>query len=152
MDFFNKHGMPVYGYMKNGEDATAEAEWYTNLFGKIEECGYKTLEKGLASSTEWMKYALENGIGLIEQLNTVNGWNKITYNSCSDITEETNSQKVTLAEAQYNKAMNQIQAKDERFDLELKNIDTEHASLQQEYESVKKAMEQNVQRTFKLYS
>ena len=150
--FFSTHGMPVYGYIKNGQDATAEAEWYTNLFNKIEECGYKTLEKGLASSTDWMRYALENGIGLIEQLNPVNGWNKITYNSCSDITEETCSQQATLAEAQYNKAMNQIQAKDERFDLELKNIDTEHASLQQEYESVKKAMEQNVQRTFKLYS
>lgn len=151
-DFFSHHGMPVYGYMKNGEDATAEAEWYKNLFNKIQECGYKELERGLASSTDWMKYALENGIGIIEQLNTVNGWNKITYNSCSDITEETNSQRATLAEAQYNKAMNQIQAKDERFDLELKNIDTEHTSLQQEYESVKKAMEQNVQRTFKLYS
>ena len=152
MDFFGRHGMPVYGYMKNGEDATAEAEWYTNLFNKLETSGFKTLEYGLASSTDWMRFALENGIGIIEQLNTDNHWNKIMYNSCSDITEETSSQRTTLAEAEYNKAMNQIQAKDQRLDLELKNIDTEHSSLQQEYESVKKAMTDNIGRTFKLYT
>ena len=157
IDFFNTHGMPVYGYMKQDsaghwEDATAEAEWYTNLFNKVEQCGYKTLERGLASSQDWIRFALENGIGIIEQLNTVDTWNKITYNSCSDITEETNSQKATLAEAEYNKAMNQIQAKDERLDLELKNIDTEHSALQKEYESVQKAMTDNVSRTFKMFS
>ena len=106
----------------------------------------------MASSQDWIRFALENGIGIIEQLNTVDTWNKITYNSCSDITEETNSQKATLAEAEYNKAMNQIQAKDERLDLELKNIDTEHSALQKEYESVQKAMTDNVSRTFKMFS
>lgn len=157
INFFNTHGMPIYGYMKENsagvlEDATAEAEWYTNLFNKVEQSGYKTLEKGLASSQDWIRFALENGIAIIEQLNTVDTWNKITYNSCSDITEETNSQRATLAEAEYNKAMNQIQAKDERFDLELKNIDTEHSALQKEYESVQKAMTDNVSRTFKMFS
>jgi len=157
IDFFNRHGMPVYGYMRqNGagewEDATAEAEWYTNLFNKVQQNGYKTLERGLASSTDWIRFALENGVAIIEQLNTVDTWNKITYNSCSDITEETDSMRATLAEAEYNKAMNQIQAKDERLDLELKNIDTEHSALQKEYESVQKAMNDNVTRTFKMYS
>jgi len=48
--------------------------------------------------------------------------------------------------------MNKIEAKDQRYDLELKNIDTEHNSLQTEYESIKSAIDKNIERTFKLYS
>ena len=48
--------------------------------------------------------------------------------------------------------MRQIEAKDEMYDMELKNIDTEHSSLQAEYESVKKAMSGNIERNFQMYS
>ena len=153
MDYF---GEPIYGYMKmngSGEYVVAdeEAKWYTNLFEKIQSCGYQVLAKGLANSTDWMQFALENGIVVMEQINEEQNWQPITHTSCSDIIEQTDSQAATLAEAEYNKAMRQIEAKDEMFDLELKNIDTEHASLESEYESVKKAMTGNIERTFQMY-
>ena len=110
------------------------------------------LPNGLASSTEWMQFALENGIVIMEQVNSSKEWQAITYTSCSDINEQTVTSDATIAEAEYNKAMRQIQAKDELFDLELKNIDTEHSALQNEYESVKKAMTGNIERTFQMYS
>lgn len=153
MDFF---GEPVYGYMKGGEGnwqvADEEANWYINLFNKIEKCGYQMLPNGLASSTEWIQFALENGIVIMEQIDSTANWQPITYTSCSDIIEQNDSTAATIAEAEYNKAMRQIEAKDEMFDLELKNIDTEHASLESEYESVKKAMSGNIERTFQMYS
>lgn len=153
MDYF---GEPIYGYMKqnsSGEWVTAneEAKWYMHLFEKIQSCGYQVLAKGLANSTDWMQFALENGIVVMEQINTEENWQPITHTSCSDIIEQTDSQAATIAEAEYNKAMRQIEAKDEMFDLELKNIDTEHTSLQSEYESVKKAMTGNIERTFQMY-
>lgn len=153
MDLF---GEPVYGYMKGGEGnwkvADEEANWYINLFNKIEKCGYQMLPKGLASSTEWIQFALENGIVIMEQIDSTANWQPITYTSCSDISEQNDSTAATIAEAEYNKAMRQIEAKDEMFDLELKNIDTEHSSLESEYESVKKAMSGNIERTFQMYS
>lgn len=153
MDLF---GEPVYGYMKGGEGnwkvANEEANWYINLFNKIEKCGYQMLPNGLASSTEWIQFALENGIVIMEQIDSVANWQPITYTSCSDIIEQNDSTAATIAEAEYNKAMRQIEAKDEMFDLELKNIDTEHSSLESEYESVKKAMSGNIERTFQMYS
>ena len=47
--------------------------------------------------------------------------------------------------------MNDIEAKDSLYDLELKNIDTERAALQTEYESIKGVISKNVERTFNFY-
>ena len=148
------YGEPSYAYIKNGDEDSngdAEAEWYTNLYERMCE-GYMVLEDGLASSAEWIQYALESGLVKLEQVDSDGEWNAITYTSCSDITETTDDTAVTLAEAEYTKAMNKIEAKDKIYDLELKNIDTEHEALQTEYDSIKNAMDKNIQRNFKLYS
>ena len=114
--------------------------------------GYKVLHDGLASSAEWMQFAFESGLICLEQVDSKNNWNTTTYTNCSDITEQTNNTAITIAEAEYNAQMNKIQNKDKMYDLELKNIDTEHNSLQVEYESIKGAIDKNIERTFKIYS
>ncbi len=136
-------------YNENGD---AKAQWYTNLFTRMQDGGYKTLQDGLASSTEWIQFALESGLVTLEQVDSNYAWNTLTYTNCSDITEQTDSNAITVAEAEYNAAMNKIENKDKMYDLELKNIDTEHNSLETEYESIKSAIDKNVERTFKIYS
>ena len=136
-------------------DADKKAQWYTNLFermGNGEKNNFKVLGNGLAASAEWIKYALESGLVTMEQVTESNEWTSVMYTSVSDITEQSNDLAVTIAEAEYQKAMNKIEAKDKQYDLELKNIDTEHNSLQTEYDSIKSAIDKNVERTFKLYS
>lgn len=140
------YGEPKYAYIKDGDydqNGDAEAEWYTNLFNRMQD-GYKVIENGLASSAEWMRYALESGLIVMEQVDDNNEWNSITFTSCSDITEQTNDLAVTVAEAEYQKAMNKIENKDKAYDMELKNIDTEHTALQTEYDSIKSALDKNV--------
>ncbi len=151
----NTYGEPKFTWVdqndknQNGE---AKAQWYTNLFNRMKTGGYKTLQDGLASSTEWIKFALESGLVTLEQVDGSKNWNTTTYSNCSDITEQTNNTALTIAEAEYNAQMNKIQNKDKMYDLELKNIDTEHNSLQTEYESIKGAIDKNIERTFKIYS
>ncbi len=135
-------------YNENGD---AKAQWYTNLFTRMQK-GYKVLQDGLASSPEWIKFAFESGLVTLEQVDSSYNWNSVIYSNCSDITEQTNSEAVAIAEAEYNAAMNKIENKDKMYDLELKNIDTEHNSLETEYESIKTAIDKNVERTFKIYS
>ncbi|MBP3821273.1 hypothetical protein J6G99_06480 [bacterium] len=133
----------------NTENASAKAQWYTNLFNRMKQ-GYKVLENGLASSQEWIEYAFENGIVSMEQVDLSFKWKGIDYKNCSKITTETVDQsKVALAEAKYNRAMNDIQHKDQMFDLELKNIDTEHTALQTEYDVIKGVIKSNIERNFK---
>lgn len=151
----NTYGEPKFTWIdqndknQNGE---AKAQWYTNLFNRMKTGGYKTLQDGLASSTEWIKFAFESGLVTLEQVDGSNTWNSTAYSNCSDITEQTNNTAITIAEAEYNAQMNKIQNKDKMYDLELKNIDTEHNSLQTEYESIKGAIDKNIERTFKIYS
>ncbi len=148
------YGTPKYTWIDENnpdENAEAKAKWYTNLFQRMLDGGYKTLEKGLANSQEWLQFALESSLISMEQVNKDNTWVSTMYSNCSDITESTVDVDITIAEAKYTKTMNQIQAKDKRYDIELKNIDTEHNSLQTEYDSIKSVMDKNVERNFKMF-
>lgn len=153
-NIMNTYGEPKTAWINmndQNDNGEAKAQWYTNLYNRIYQCGYSVLKDGLASSEDWIKYAFESGIVTMEQVDSYNEWNQLNYNNCSDITEQTDTRAVTIAEAEYNAAMNKIENKDKRYDLELKNIDTEHNSLQTEYDSIKAAMDKNIERTFKLY-
>lgn len=150
-----KYGAPKYTWIdKNNpnENADAKAQWYTNLFEKMQEDGYQKISKELTQSAEWVQYALESGLLTMVQVNDEYDWVSTMYTSCSDITEDTVDLAITLAEAEYTRETQKIQAKDKRYDLELKNIDTEHNSLQTEYDSIKSVIDKNVERNFKIFS
>lgn len=148
------YGTPKYEWIDINnpeEDGEKKAQWYTNLFERMNEGGYATLENGLASSAEWLQFALESGLISMEQVDVKNQWISTMYSNCSNITESQVEIDITIAEAEYNKTMNEIERKDKRYDLELKNIDTEHQSLQTEYDSIKSVIDKNVERNFKMF-
>ena len=153
-NLIDEYGTPKYAWIdendkdRNQGNADAKAQWYTNLFHRMQR-GYKALENGLASSKEWIEYALENGTVYLEQVDQAFAWNALDFKTCSRITEETNDKAVAKAEAEYNRAMNDIKTKDNIYDLELKNIDTEHNALQTEYDVIKGVINKNIERNFK---
>lgn len=149
-----EYGTPKYTWIdinNPDENADAKAQWYTNLFEYMTEKGYETIENGLASSAEWLQFALESGLISMVQVDVKNQWMSTMYSNCSNITESQVDVDITIAEAEYNKTMNDIEAKDKRYDIELKNIDTEHQSLQTEYDSIKSVIDKNVERNFKMF-
>ncbi len=150
-----EYGAPKYTWIdKNNpnENADAKAQWYTNIFNKMNEDGYQKIEKALTESAEWIQYAFESGLLSLVQVDDEQQWIPTMYSSCSDITEDTIDLEITRAEAEYKRETQKIQAKDQRYDLELKNIDTEHESLQTEYDSIKSVIDKNVERSFKIFS
>lgn len=146
-------GEPEYAWIdendkSNTGNADAKAQWYTNMFNRMKQ-GYKVLENGLAASSEWIEFALESGLVHMEQVDKSFNWKSLDYKTCSAITEETSSDASAKAEAEYNRAMKDIDAKDSLYDMQLKNLDTEHSALQTEYDSLKSVMSKNIDRTFK---
>ena len=147
-------GEPKYAWADSNDtsntgNADSRAQWYTNLFNRMKK-GYQIIENGLASSNDWIEYAFNSGLVTMEQVDKNFNWVAQDYKTCVAITEKTdNSAAVAIAEAQYNRAMNDIQAKDSLYDMQLKNIDTEHNSLLQEYESIQKVISKNIDRTMK---
>ena len=133
----------------NQENADAKAQWYENLFNRMRK-GYAVIEDGLASSADWIEHAFEAGIVTMEQVDKSYNWLSLDYKCCASITEDTdNSAAVAIAEAKYNRAMNDIKRKDNMFDMQLKNIDTEHNALQTEYDVIKGVIAKNIERTMK---
>lgn len=167
-----------------------EAQWYINLwhrmngesdfkagFGESDEYnsadGYASISKtnqswcvlkdGDMNSPEWLKFALENGVVTLEQIQFANPsvegtgvkdvkWTSIIWSSAQDISEQKNSTAATLAEVKYNNELKTIEAKDKQFDNRLKQLDTEHKAMQTEYDSIKTVIQKNTERTFKLFS
>ncbi len=155
------------------DEEDARSEWYTNLWHRMngeserksEDAGdnYKILEDNLYTSSEWLQFALEHGVVTLEQVKYVeqgeegtglktSKWTSTTYSSCPDIVEVEDEVAVARAEAEYTQKLNELQAKDKKYDSDLKKLDTEHNALQTEYDSIKSVIEKNVERSFKAFS
>ena len=59
---------------------------------------------------------------------------------------------VAKAEAEYEYAMKKIDKKDKQYDMELNKLETERTALTKEYDSVKKVVQDNIERTFGIFS
>ena len=125
---------------------------------------WAVLEDGLMNSSKWLQNALTQGTVTLEQVQFTGestesntglkdvSWKSIIYSSAQDITEQTDETVIAKAEAEYERAQNDIEAKDKQFDNMLKLLDTEHEALQTEYESVQQVINKNISRTLKIYS
>ena len=150
-------------------------QWYVNLWyrmgGKTASSKvsnpqnyYKVLGDEYMYNSDWLKFALEHGIVTMEQVQYQEegestaeemnqyAWTSITYTSCADLTEESDETAIAKAEAEYEQISAEIQAKDKKYDNDLKDLDTEHDALQTEYDSIKSVIEKNVERSFKAFS
>ena len=78
-------------------------------------------------------------------------WNGKIYSSVEDIIETRNDKATAKAEAEYQRKTAEINAKDEKYQRQLSLLDTEHNAIQTEYESVKSALNKNMERSFKAF-
>lgn len=95
---------------------------------------------------------LRNGELLLETFSKSEG--KFVSTSLSEdtcIQEVEDDTKIAIAQAQYEDDLAQIQRLDSRYDLQMKQLDTEHNTLQTEYESVKNVITKNVESSFKTF-
>ena len=115
------------------------------------------------NSEEYLKYAIENGLITLEQVQFVDPsdstsgienaqWTSIVFSTAQDITEQKDQIAITKAETEYNQTLREIEAKDKEYDTQIKKLDTEHNALQTEYDSIKSVIEKNVERSFKIFS
>ncbi len=139
-----------------------------DLVKNASKANYKVLEDNLIYNDEWLEFALEHGIVTMSQAQYYNPaddsekaleitaqgfiWNSIIYTNASDIVSQDDDVAIARAEAKYKKTMNEIEAQDNKYDRDLKKLDTEHNALQTEYDSIKEVINKNVERSFKAFS
>ncbi len=139
-----------------------------DLVKNASKANYKVLEDNLIYNDEWLEFALEHGIVTMSQAQYYNPaddsekaleitaqgfiWNSIIYTNASDIVSQDDDVAIARAEAKYKKTMNEIEAQDNKYDRDLKKLDTEHNALQTQYDSIKEVINKNVERSFKAFS
>ncbi|MFA7658671.1 MAG: hypothetical protein WCY19_04495 [Candidatus Gastranaerophilaceae bacterium] len=132
-------------------------KYYANVFSEMKECGYNIISDGDLKNPDWLCSQLSSGnISLSEWDNSANNGTGDFVNvswSSGDTTLQTKDDDAaaTKAEAKYTADMAEVETKDKRFDLNLKNIDTEHTAVQTEVDTVKKVIDKNIEKSFKIF-
>ena len=166
-------------YMMNGSESANKIKSSTNSDGetiygiddnakKTSAQNYKVIEDELLTSTDWLQFALKNGIVTLSQASYFNPaedsaktseytaegfyWSQKPYTNASDIISVQDDAAIARAEVKYKNATTEIENKDKKYDQDLKKLDTQHNALQTEYESLKNVIDKNVERSFKAFS
>ena len=142
--------------LKNNSGATT---YYTNVFNEIAENGFNSPGDDNMKDSEWLYEQLSTGNIFLSEWDSTAGKNgdgdfvEISWSSGdSSLVLKDDDVDMAKAEAEYNAVTAEIQTKDKRFDLQLKEIDTEHTAIQTEIDSVKKVIDKNIERTFKVFN
>lgn len=123
----------------------------------LEYSNYKVLDSRLASSPSWLEDALSQGIISLSTIQYDKNepqklkWEYIIYSNARDLSLEDNREAVAKAEAKYNNAVQTLEFRDRKYQEKLNKLDSEHHVLQTEYESIKNAMNKNIERSYKSF-
>ena len=166
--FFSHYGNLIF----NNNDFTEaerqpEFNYYVRMFNAIQQHGgcisiddFNGPSGDAASNSEWLTNMIRSGQFSIEQFHVDNNGN-ITLSGASvnadqnlAYTNTTQIDKTALAkaEAEYEHALKVIDRKDKKFDLSLAKLETERNALDKQREGLKKVIEDNVERTFGIFS
>lgn len=136
--------------------ASPEAKYYEDLFNLIQSNGCFTVSEENYNSTDWLENGVRsNTLFLYEPKKQADGSETIENVSWTSgdntIQEVDDTAETAKAEAKYESTVAEIQVKDKKYDMEMKQVDTEHGATQNEIDSVKKLIDKNIDRAFKIF-
>ncbi len=136
-------------------DNVGYVNYLKNLFHKMSSAGYYTelQENETLKDNTWFEGELRAGNLLLEQFSVVERkFKSVSIDSDQSIQDVTDERKIALAEQDYKNKLAKLEAKDNKYDLELKKLDTEHNALQTEYSVMKDLINKNIDNSYKTFS
>lgn len=141
-------------------------QYYRNIFNEMSQHGFyteaneidtiantKSSYKGGVMKASWFEQQLKEGKLLLKSYSaTDRDFVQTTLSDDDAIQEVEDERMIALVESEYNQDIAALEKKDQKIDLELKKLDTEHNALQTEYESVKNVVDKNVEKSFSMFS
>ena len=177
-ELYRRNSDGVYQFAtEGGNNYSAEKDTDWALFNKYAEI-YKQIQLTPAgcvsieafngskignakNNNEWLQAVIQSGTFTIETYSVDSKTGEVTMRGTSpssdtslSYTQETTIDKTALAkaEAKYNHDLKEIDKKDKKFDMSLSKLETERTALTTEYDSVKKVIQDNIERTFGIFS
>lgn len=144
----------------NYDSTVAAFQYYHKIWSSVKSgaslCDVISDDK--SNNADWLEDNIEAGNLYLYEFDADGGsdgtgeYENVSWTSGDNTLQHvTDDAMLARAEAEYESTMADINSKDERFDLQLKAIDTEHSAIQTELDTVKKVISKNIERSFKIF-
>ncbi len=140
----------------------AESSYYINLYAALTESGDKGVKvfdtANYGDDYEWLTNMLANGEILLHKYDTEAGddgkgaWMEVSVSTDSLLQEVVDEKELKKAEAIYESETTRINRKDTQYDTLLSQTETERNAIKTEMDSLKQVRNDNIEKTFKLFS
>ena len=144
-------------------------KYYFEIFQQIQQCGgcvsidsYDGSETGdAANNSEWLTNMINSGKFTIDLVEIDKKTGELTLTGTSTSSDsalknskaaEIDERALAIADAKYEHTLRQIDAKDKEYDMQLSKLDTERSTLDKQFESLKKVIGDNIERSFGIFS
>ena len=168
----------VAAYLKVGDASALNTEernyWssvYYNMYGYQKDgkavigAGHKSIPDEVMSDGEWLQNMVENAYAVIRKMTLqeeklYNDGDTTKFNIFADSSVSTDTSlreipdtiKLKLAEAKYESDNRKIDQKESQLDMQLSKLETERKAITTEFDSVKKVISDNIERSFKTFN
>jgi len=178
---YNNFGSEIYKYMRlnknevsNADPDAANAEfndeypeefpkeefnYYVHLFEEIQASGgCQEIDPAYESGTdgnEWLNNMVGSGRVLIDVYEDKKGWTETsvaTSTNANYLQETQDDTDLKKAEAEYEYELGIINRKDTKYDQDLSKLETERNAMKTEMDSIKTVRNDNIERTFGIFS
>ncbi len=144
-------------------DISSEFNYYCRKFEAIQQAGgCKEIDPQFESGSQgetWLKNMVEAGLIVIQENDKINGANAewkdtsvATSTNGNYISEVQDDKDLKKAEAEYEHELSIINRKDTKFDKDLSKLETERTSITTEMDAIKQVRNDNIDRTFGIFS
>lgn len=166
--FFNHYGVQVMNNAQVPEQEMQQYSYYVRMFGAIQAADGACIciddfdgpTQTAATNSEWLTAMVQSGQMTISIINT-DQFGNVTLNGTTVSSDQNLAYTTTTridrtalarAEAEYEHALKVIDRKDKKYDLELNKLESERSALTKQYDSIKKVIDDNIERTFGIFS
>jgi len=162
--FFGHYGNQVFNEQQVPNEKVSSFNYYVRMFNAIQQHGgcisiedFDGPDGDAANNSNWLTAMIQSGQMTIETFSndnqTLTG-TSVSNDTVLSYTTTTQIDKVALAkaEAEYEHELKMIDRKDKKFDMDLNKLDTERSALTKQVDSIKKVVDDNIERTFGIFS
>ena len=145
-----------YMYTLRNEEAVTEkdlliTDFYNSLYNNICASGWTGAYADYLGDEDYFQNALKNGQLFVSVLATDGYYYQEVYNDNGYMVEVTDDDAIAQAELEFEIIKSKLNAKEEKLDIDMKNVDMEISSLTTEYDTVKNLISKNIEKVFTMF-
>jgi hypothetical protein len=168
---YKSYSADIYAKMSGSDSSDFDSDKfnkYMSIYNQIKACGgcrpisdFNGPYGNASNNNEWLTAMIESAQLSIDTVTTDKKTGEVTFTGTSPSSDTSISYTTTTtidktaeakAEAKYEHDLKEIDKKDKKYDLTLSKLESERTALTTEYDSVKKVIEDNIDRTFGIFS